>query len=450
MRKWLVLLILLGISASFAAPVAPDATVPVSPVMTADGGGELPPSDILADTTANIFIYVTLRQPAGPEASPIVIEAVNCVLGSEYVQIKADISMATRPPEDCQYYLVYRAQWAPFTWTDLALLEDLGRRDSLWLIDPIERWTTMVDVYRYKWHRDDGPAKTRDYFGDTVWNKAAVWTTGHNVKGVCDPAANWFYTTVAADSTPTLALSPEPSHPVGEFDQWVKVGTNIVSYPVELQDVTTGKAMGELLDPLKIRNLYEWNADGQNWSEFAKKSRRPLPPFDSLWTGDTYTMIVGKVFRADKKTGTAAESLQIWTTAVPGLVPDDADLPTHTLTKKFTPTEMPTGLNFVMIPYREYNAMMYSEAAASTAHFPLLFKDILKYLPESCAGHGTVPADPSGKIYVFDNKSKNQLIKASWSRNPITLVWSTAGNDPIYPGAPVIIEVRATCTWPAE
>ncbi len=226
MRKWLAFsaltmllvtpIVTLGIEGDGGPAILPEPSM-----VTSDGGGGAPtdPLEPMADTTADIYIYVTLRQPLGPPAEAFWIDTTGISAGAEYVRFKANNGPGDRA--DCDFFLIYRTAWAPFIWPDLWMYPG---NDTAYMIDPIEDPFAFSDAGQYRWY---GGRTTFDYFLDSVWNDTIGWCTGVNWignKGVGNTRVNWFYTSVAVDSNEVdgrLLFSPTPALPVGEFDQYI-------------------------------------------------------------------------------------------------------------------------------------------------------------------------------------------------------------------------------------
>ncbi len=414
MRKWIGLLLFLSIcSIVIAAPDALDGSVPESGASMSDGGGgEIPPFEAMAETTANIFIYVTLRQPDGPVASDIEIDSTRCMLDWEFIQFKAAAPLSTRDTAEVQFYLLYRAQWAPFTWNDLSLLNTY--EDSMWIIDPIENIYTGVDPVPYRWYTYP---KTRDNFGDSVWNMESVWGAGFATKGVCDEDVNWYYTCVAVDTTPTVRFSPEPCSPVGEVDQWLYEGDNIFSYPVDIL-VRRADSLAMVIDTIDaipaIEAIHRWDAVGQQWEEIAFI-------FYGIWIGND-PVAPGDVFRGIKTDPTPV----LWTAAIPGYVPFDTEITNHTLT-----TLVATGDNFVMLPYQTYNMLLATNSMLEGVDY-VRAKDMLTDI--SCAQ----------AIHQWYGASQN------WVEIGYYFYGVPIGDTRVLPGLPYRVIVDGTCTWPPE
>ncbi|MCD6595067.1 hypothetical protein J7L68_05255 [bacterium] len=419
MCKWIYLVGLFALwSFVLAVPSGPVGTVPVSPPMTTSldgGGGDLPPFESMADTTANIYIYVTLRQPEGPYASGIEIESTYCAAGFEFVQIKALQPLAFRDTAEVQFYMLYRTQWAPFTWGDLNILTSYD--DSMWIIDPIEDWFTHVDPDPpYRWYTY---GSTRDEFGDTVWNREDIWGTGYGTKGVCDPNVNWYYVSVAVDSTPMpVKFSPEPSSPVGEVDQWLYQGDNIVSYPVDIL-VRRVDSLAMVMDTIDgipgAEEIYKWNASSQNWTRVAYI-------FFGSWNGTT-PVAPGDVFRVIK---TDPDSV-LWQTHTPGYVPYDADITNHSLSTG----GLPMGDNYIMMPYQEYNMLLSTNSSMYGIDY-VRAKDMLGDISTAT------------EIYRWNSSTQN------WTRIAYYFFGAPNGNTRVLPGLPYRVIVNGNCTWPPE
>jgi hypothetical protein len=229
MSKWLrvvALLMMTGLLVAAPSSAGDDMSGVATPVITSTGGGPGEPIETMADTTADIYIYVTLRQPPGPPAPSFYIDTTN-VTPQQLVRFKATQAPAER--SDCNWYAMYREEWPLFTWNDIYLFGGT-RRDSTKMIDPHEDPFTHGDAGQYRWN---GPNTTYDFFADTLWTPAP------GRKGIGDWRVNWFYTAIAVDSNETdgrILNSPEPAPPVGEIDQLLGVSAggrqNIVSYPV--------------------------------------------------------------------------------------------------------------------------------------------------------------------------------------------------------------------------
>jgi len=396
MYKWIGLVGLLVAGVVFGVPGGGGS----APATSSSGGGDVPPFEPALDTTANIYIYVTLRQPEGPPASPIEIESTSCDLGYEFVQLKAEQPIWTRDPEECQYYLVYRTQWAPFTWGDLNLLS--GYPDSTWIVDPIDDWLTFGDSGQYKWTTS---TSARDYFFDTVWSDDGIWGSGYNTKGVCDENVNWYYVSVAVDTAPLpVKFSPEPSAPVGEVDQWLYPGDNIISYPVDI-NVRRADSFAMVIDtvdgvPAAVE-IHKWDAVAQGWVRIAYI-------FLGHWNGST-PVAPGDVFRVVK-----TES--------------DSSISNHTLTLA---SGTSAGDNYVMMPYQEYNMLLGVNNATEGINY-VRAKDMLQDIP--CAV----------EIHWWDAASQG------WVRIAYYFLGNPNGNTRVLPGLPYRVVVNSTCTWPPE
>ena len=142
-----------------------------------------------------------------------------------------------------------------------------------------------------------------------------------------------------------------------------------MSYPVDI-GITNAKEMGEELESYDVRFLYQWDASTQTWSNIATYTFIPFPPpGDSVWSGDANPLIPGACFRADRTTAGSG----IWSTYTPGYIPKDADLPVHDLTHH---PAAATGLNYITMPYQEYNILL-----STIGTFSIVAKDLLQDIP---------------------------------------------------------------------
>jgi len=417
MRKWIGLLLFLSIcSIVIAAPDALDGSVPESGASMSDGGGgEIPPFEAMAETTANIFIYVTLRQPEGPEASGIEIDSTYCLTDWEFIQFKALAPLAIRDTAEVQFYLLYRAQWAPFTWNDLNLLNTY--EDSMWIIDPIENYITGVDAVPYRWYTYP---KTRDNFGDSVWNMESVWGAGYATKGVCDEDVNWYYTSVAVDTTPTVRFSPEPCRPVGEVDQWLVLGDNILSYPVDL-NVRRWDSLAMIIDEVgagdNMFEIHTWDPATANWIRVAFKIGAMIIGPGPCAPGDVFRLI--KSVNPDD---------ELWSAAKPGYVPMDDSITNHTLTK---PPAYANGDNFVMMPYQTYNMLLATNSVMEGIDM-VRASDVLNDI-----GYGN-----SVEIHKW--------VTGAWVRIAFWIATTPIGPGKVLPGLPLRVIVQNEVVWPPE
>ncbi|RKZ33573.1 hypothetical protein DRQ33_03975 [bacterium] len=419
MRKWIYLVgIMLFCGLAVAVPGGEEGLPESSPVTPAldDGGDPIPPFEAMAETTANIYIYVTLRQPEGPAASGIEIESTYCASGFEFVQIKAHTPLWSRDSAEVQYYLLYRTQWAAFNWGDLNILT--GYQDSMWIMNPIEDWITHTDPDpAYRWY---SYTSTRDEFQDSIWSREDIWGTGYGTQGVCDENVNWYYVCVAVDSTPMpRKVSPEPSDPVGEVDQWLYVGDNIISYPV---DIGVGRAdsLAMVIDTIDgtpaAEKIHKWDATTQMWTEIAFI-------FFGSWSGSD-PVAPGDVFRVVKTDPTTV----LWSAHTPGYVPYDADITNHTLT--LAPGTS-TGDNYVMMPYQEYNLLLGINSSMEGIDY-VRAKDMLGDITRAT------------KIHKWDGATQ------MWTEIAYYFFGSPSGNTRVLPGLPYRVVVDGTCTWPPE
>ena len=308
----------------------------------------LPPEDTsAADTTVSVCVSGNiLYNPSHWEAPGIEIESTYCGADSGFIQIKSLIPIAFRDTAEVQFYMLYRTQWAPFTWDDLNIIPPYS--DSMWIIDPIEDWDTHIDPDpAYRWYTF---TSTRDEFSDTVWNREDIWGIEHCTKGVCDPNVNWYYVCVATDSTPMpYRFSWEPSRPVGEFDQWIVNGgagtINIISYAVSI-DINGADTFAQ-----KIPNcvcLAEWDAESQDTITLAKKVGGSWVSYGTVEVGRAYIAYVDS----------SAPDSVLFSLYKPGYIPYDTDVcPDEQWCFLDEPSDS-TGFDIFAVPYQEYNTLL--------------------------------------------------------------------------------------------
>ena len=389
MRKYLVLSLFLALALTvFAATGEPgDETTAVDPeVLASDGGGGSPdePFEIMADTTADIYIYVTLRAPIGPPADSFWIELTDCTPGAEFIRFKS-----TNPPGGVtgDFYIMYRAPWGLFDWSEIWMF---GRSDTCLLTDAIDDPFLFSDRGQYRW---TGGQTVFDYFYDD-----SSWICdGPIVKGTCDPDRNWFYTIVGVDTNETtgdLNFSPTPADPVGEFDQWIgNLSTgkiNILSYAVENRDIAdhgdTAKYFGQLID--SCASVWKWDAPNQVWVQIAIDLGFPVG-----WIS-AGTVKLGQCYLVElKEIGvTPADTFMM------SLKDGDGYLPRDTcfyLTKILTLNE---GFNYFAMPYQEYNILL-----STSGSFPLEAKYVGEDIQNSDPGIQPVSLwkwDPFNQVYI--------------------------------------------------
>ncbi len=416
MGKWIGILAasFMVVGFVFAAPVGDEvAPAPSSTSLSSGDGTPTEPVEAMADTTADIYIYVTLRQPEGPPAPNFYIFDEGTTPGNEYIWFKADVG--PNPAENRDFYLVYRAQWALFNWQDVRML---GGSDTSQMIDPIEDFAGRTDAGEYRWGGPTAgyPDFTYDFFYDTLW------TTDPGVKGVGDPTVNWFYTACAVDSSETdgrLFYSPEPAHPVGEFDQWLGCATaganNLLSYAVEMSAVSdsgnTATSFARLIPNCKT--LWEWDAVNQRWILIARK-------IGSLWLNSGNVRLGNCYLAVLDETVVSPGDTFVFSQYTPGYLPMDT---CFYFTK---PSSWSDGANFFVMPYQEYNIL------ASAYGFPVE----AKYLGMDI--DATDPGIQPVSVWRWDPFSQRYILIA----RKIGSLWLTSGGAHIYPGQPYRVQIQ--------
>ncbi|MCD6418319.1 hypothetical protein J7M00_06010 [bacterium] len=434
MRKfWLLFAFIAVFGLVFAAgDGSGGADVPESPEYSASsddgGGGPDEPFEAMADTTADIYIYVTLRQPPGPPPPNFYIFDENCGTGSENVYFKSDLGPGER--SDCDFYLVYRAPWALFEWSDIRMFSS---SDTAQMIDPVENPVTHADAGMYRWGWKEspspgedsvwvGPPYTYDFFDDSLLSAS-------DSRGVCDPDTNWFYTAVAVDSSESggnLLYSPYPARPVGEVDQLLGGSSagkkNLVSYAVEDEFVSsngdTAKYFAQLID--SCVSLWEWDAINQRWNMISRK-------IGSVWLNiGGSTVRTGMTYLAYLSDGISDSDTFMLSLYAPGYVPYDTSL-------HFTkPASWNEGKNFFTMPYQEYNILI------SVNGYPLE----AKYLGMDIDGiAGIEPVS----IWEWNPFSQRYDMVA----RKIGTLWLTVGGAHVYPGLPYMVIINGDGgDWP--
>jgi len=339
MRKWaMAVLILALVGATFGVSGSGKDN------NTSSKGEGVPtePTEVFVDTAANIFIFLTLRQPPGPPAPIIYVKSVSVDSSEETVEIKAT---GDGPEDRNQTWFVYRAPWALFSWDDIDMF---GDGDSAIMIDPIEE-ADSSDLGDYNW---SGPNITTDIFADTNLYDSS--------RGVNDPDVNYFYTVAAMDTFGNL--SEKPSDPIGEYDQVIIGGaTNHITLPLRCHELElhgdSAHVFGDLIPGCE--GLTKFNPSSQTWELICAKLfgswfYNPSAPTvyvrpadvitltlsDSLTAGDEYLFTLG--YDANNDSGYEPR----------GFVPVDT---CYKFEKK---SGDPAGYVFFMVPYQEYNTLV--------------------------------------------------------------------------------------------
>jgi len=273
------------------APITSRGTSPTSPTVapsrTFDGGGTPPgdPGHVMDTESADIYIYVTLMAPEGPDPpDSVVITEEDCTPDAEYVRFKASAAPFSYGGD---YYHIYR---------DTVALFYMAMIDSSNLLPD-----HTASLY------------FTDYFTDTYWPTYIA-----SSKGVCDTLVNLFYVFTTVDTGATapggFSESPYPSWCMCEYDQGMKRNatfgsTNFISIPCYDDDYEVASD----LDGFNVTDVQEWNPVTQNWSTVGYKH-----PILGWLTNNA--LMVSHVYKA---LGTTMPLEALFSTYEPGLVPEN-------------------------------------------------------------------------------------------------------------------------------
>jgi len=289
------------------SPVIPPAGVILE--RTLDGGSTPPidPGHVMDTESEDIYIYVTLMAPEGPQPpDSVVITQITCTPGSEEIRFKAN---ATPYFYGADWYHIYR--------------------DTLCLF-----YRTQIDSSNLLPDRSTSLYFT-DLFNDTLW---AHYPTSS--KGVCDTLVNLFYVFTSVDSGPTApggyAESAYPSWPLCEYDQSIKSNpvsgsNNVVSIPCYDDDVTEASDF----ESWGASSVQEWDAPTQTWTAIGSKTPFGWSPNGAI-----------KVSHSYRFSGTTVPAEDIFSTFEPGIVPQTDT--TYTLYS----SAVAGNRNIVMLPFK--------------------------------------------------------------------------------------------------
>ncbi len=377
----------------------------------------------MIDTTIDIDIHSTLRYPICLPPS-IYIFDIECDSGSEYVYIKSDLGPGDR--SDCDWYLVYRAPWALFKWSDVNIF---GLSDTARMIDPIEDPMSHFDagMYRWGWKEELAPGEdsvwvgtnyTYDFFGDTLLSAT-------DSRGVCDPDTNWFYTVIAVDSNESdgsLSYSHSSARPVGEYDQWIVNGTmgtmNIVSYAVEVFDIEdslgSASSFGRIIPNCIC--IAEWDAVSQDTIVLAEKVGGAWANYGTVQIGRAYVVYIAP----------SAPDSSVFSMYSPGYIPYDSDICPEIPFCFLEAPSSDSGFDIFAVPYQEYNILINGYGS-----FPLpariLGEDISVYRPDlnTCEIRRWNSETQTGDVIAYDSSG----------------IWGDDGDAYVYPGEPLMVYI---------
>mgnify|MGYP006288029115 CR=1 FL=1 len=227
-------------------PILPPAEA--APRRTAGGEGDEPaptvPGEMMSPESRDIYIYVTLQAPVGPDP-PDTVEIINkdCTDGSERVEFKATVAPSILGGD---YYYVYRDTLPLFFKTQL---------------DTTPANRNLIGKTDIRYFTDDFTGTTE--LPDTLWNH--YWDAS---KGVCDTLVNLYYTfttvDVGASAPGGFAESPFPGNALCEYDQAMYSdptlgGTNWISMPNVDEDYSTASDLAEY----GATKISEWEPSSQ-------------------------------------------------------------------------------------------------------------------------------------------------------------------------------------------
>jgi len=294
-----------------------------APVMRTFSGGHEPapviPGEAMDIDSRDIYIYVTLLAPEGPDPpDTIKIISENCNTDEEYIEFKTDLGPTGYYGD---FFNVYRDTLPLFFLTQLDTTDDnrnlIGRT-----------------VIRFFTDDFTGTAELPDTLWRHYWNSS---------KGVCDTLVNLFYTFTTVDTGASaldgFAESRFPSQCVCEYDQPIythaTLGTqNWLSIP----NYDENYELCSDLDGLGITQIKEWKSATQTSSLIG--SYHPL----FGWTLNN-PLLIGHVYlvSGDYSDMSGDSTFQTYT---PGTIPVSDSV----YTLAFHP--ILGGRNVIMLPFR--------------------------------------------------------------------------------------------------
>ena len=312
--------------------VAPPAVTPAAtaPVMrTLSGGHDLAPmipGETMDIDSRDIYIYVTLLAPVGPDPPDTVkIISKNCGAGTppsgQNVEFKTDLGPTGYYGD---FFNVYR---------DTVPLFYMSQLDTT----PANRNLIGRTVIRFFTDDFTGTAE----LPDTLWQH--YWGSS---KGVCDTLVNLFYTFTTVDTGASapggFAESAYPSWCLCEYDQPIYAhatyGTrNFWSIP-NFDDRFT---MCSDLEDIGVRLIMEWNSNSQVFV--------PIGDYHPIFGWTDGPLKVGHVYLVSgdyAAMDTRAPEYEYFQTYTPGIIPQTDS----TFTLAYDPTY--GGRNVIMLPFK--------------------------------------------------------------------------------------------------
>ncbi|MCK5832165.1 hypothetical protein KAH81_00685 [bacterium] len=315
--------------------VTPLDSRPATPVMTpaetaplmrtlSDGHGPAPiiPGEAMDVDSRDIYIYVTLLAPIGPDPPDTVkIISKNCTDGNEAVEFKTDLGPTGYYGD---FFNVYRDTLPLFFMTQLdttpANRNLIGRTVIRFFTDDFEGTTELPDTL---WQHYEGMSK-----------------------GVCDTLINLFYAFTTVD---TGASAPDgysessfPSWCMCEYDQSFYYhltygNTNFWSVPNADERFVNCSD----LDPMGIRQIMEWDAVSQVPVVIAYKH--------SLFGWTDAPLMVGHVYEVSgdyAAIDARDDEYEYFQTYTPGIIPETDSV----FTLAYSPIY--GGRNIIMLPFK--------------------------------------------------------------------------------------------------
>ncbi len=291
----------------------PESESGIAPARAFDGGG-FPdePGHAMDTESQDIYIFVTLQTPPGPDPpDSVVITSENCTSPTEDVKFKMG---ATPDYYGGDYYHAYRDTVALFYITQ-CLGDTLAPNYNLLRENTVSRYYT-------------------DNFVDTLWTH--YWNSS---KGVCDTLVNLFYVFTTVDTGMTapggFAESPYPSWCVCEYDQPMyehpSLGKkNVVSIP----NIHNDYALCSNFEGMGAIKVDEWDPFVQQWVQ------RGFKMMPGLWIPDG-SILVSHIYQIHFDVTPPS----MFTTFEPGIVPSTDT----TYTIDFVAAR--GGRNVIMLPF---------------------------------------------------------------------------------------------------
>ncbi|HHS50966.1 MAG TPA: hypothetical protein ENN07_07620 [candidate division Zixibacteria bacterium] len=387
------------LEASDDAPVM--APVEIMPERSMHDGGPPPtdPGEAMSVDSRDIYIYVTLLAPLGPDPPDTVeIIAKGCASGSERVEFKVDLAPTGYFGN---FYNVYRDTVPMF------------------FMSQVDTTTEHGNII--------GRTQTR-FFTDNFLDTLYLGYLGGS-KGVCDTLVNLFYVFTTVDTTESAPdgylESPRPSYCLAEYDQAVYAHptygtTNFWSIPNfdERFEVCSD------LHDLGIRQVMEWDPVNQ------------VPVLKGLynvafarWLTDG-PLQVGHIYQVsgnyDAVMARPSEH-EYFQTYKPGIIP--------TTDSVFTMVYSPTfgGRNIIMLPFKASIVEGITNRAT-----------LVTSIQESGALHGI-------EVYRIDAWDGSAFIWNTIALKITPTIWNA--NPSIRPGKPIRVWLRTdsgavSFTWP--